>query len=327
MNKRVYRAITFMRRITMMKAFVYLLPVLLILNLGCETGNEARNQPEVYSLLGKPLHRMEFSAEQKARLDSNLAIAQIGYEENPTDPERIIWLGRRLAYLTRYNDAIEVYSKGIEMYPNYAKLYRHRGHRYISIRDFDSAIADLETAALLIANQPDEIEPDGAPNKYNIPTSTKNSNIWYHLGLAYYLKGDFENALRAYQKCMKFSTINDDMLCATSDWLYMTLRRLDREQEAQKALDPIHEEMQILENYSYHKRLLMYKGLLTPDSLIDAENGSDLDFATQGYGVANWYFYNGEKEKAKKIFEKVVAGSYWPAFGYIAAESDLMRME
>jgi hypothetical protein len=228
--------------------------------------------------------------------------------------------------LWRYRDAINVYSKGIALHPNYAKLYRHRGHRYITLREFDKAIADLEKAAKLIRGAPDEIEPDGAPNQYNIPTSTSHSNIWYHLGLAYYLKGDFKNALRCYQECMKFSKINDDMLCATSDWLYMTYRRLGRLDEAKKVLEPINENMKILENFSYHKRLLMYKGVLAPDSLLDTKNAADLDIATQGYGVGNWYLYNGQTGSAKEIFEKVSKGKYWAAFGYIAAEADLKRM-
>jgi len=213
------------------------------------------------------------------------------------------------------------------LHPNYAKLYRHRGHRYITVREFDKAIADLEKAAKLIQGVPDEIEPDGAPNQYNIPTSTSHSNIWYHRGLAYYLKGDFKNALRCYLECMKFSQTNDDMLCTTSDWLYMTYRRLGKADEAKKVLEPIQENMKILENFSYHKRLLMYKGLVAPDSLLDTKNATDLDIATQGYGVGNWYLYNGQTERAKEIFERVIKGKYWAAFGYIAAEADLKRRQ
>jgi hypothetical protein len=57
------------------------------------------------------------------------------------------------------------------------------------------------------------------------------------------------------------------------------------------------------------------------------ENGEELDIATQGYGVGNWYFYNGNIEQAKEIFQKVMEGTYWPAFGYIAAEADLARLQ
>lgn len=258
-------------------------------------------------------------------LDSNLAVAKADYDRDPNNADNIVWLGRRLAYLWRYKDAREVFSKGIAKFPNDARFYRHRGHRYISIREFDKAIEDLKKAAELVRGKPDEIEPDGQPNKFNIPTSTLQSNTWYHLGLAYYLKGDFRNALEAYLECMKVST-NPDMLCATSDWLYMTYHRLGREEEAKKVLSPITRDMKILENTAYHKRLLMYKGELPVDSLLNTNDASDLDIATQGYGVGNWYFYNGQKKKAKEIFKKVVDGTYWAAFGYIAAEVDLKIM-
>jgi tetratricopeptide (TPR) repeat protein len=192
------------------------------------------------------------------------------------------------------------------------------------VRELDRAAADFEKAAELIAGQPDEIEPDGLPNAQNIPTSTLQSNVWYHLGLAYYLKGDFERALPAYHECLKVST-NLDMLVATTHWLYMTLRRLGRDAEAEKVLAPIQAGMDILENGAYHRLLLLYKGELTPESL-KAGAEADLDPPTLGYGLGNWHLYNGRKDEAVAAFREVLAGNQWAAFGYIAAEADLKRL-
>jgi tetratricopeptide (TPR) repeat protein len=280
---------------------------------------------EATSILGKALYPIELSAEIRTALEANLSAAEAEYAKNPSSEEAVIWLGRRQAYLWRYRDAIDTYSKGLARHPKSFRLYRHRGHRYITVRELDSAVSDLERAAALIEGVPDEIEADGAPNKYGKPRSTSHSNIWYHLGLAYYLKGDFTNAVRAYQKCMEFST-NDDMRVATLDWLYMTYRRLGRDGAAKLLLDQVSEKMEILENDSYHRRLLMYKGVLRPEQLFDTANADDLTIATQGYGVGNWYFVEGNKAQAREIFEKVVQGRQWAAFGYIAAEVDLKRM-
>ena len=49
------------------------------------------------------------------------------------------------------------------------------------------------------------------------------------------------------------------------------------------------------------------------------------DTATHGYGIGNWHLYNGRKEEAKAMFETIVATSFWPAFGFIAAEAELSR--
>ena len=95
-------------------------------------------------------------------------------------------------------DAIAIFTKGIQQFPEDARMYRHRGHRFITLRQLDLAIDDFKKAAQLIEGKEDEMEPDGMPNPRGIPTSSLHSNIWYHLGLAYYLEGKFENSLEAY---------------------------------------------------------------------------------------------------------------------------------
>ena len=70
----------------------------------------------------------------------------------------------------------------------------------------------------------------------------------------------------------------------------------------------------------------MYKGLVSANALLDLENASDLDIATLGYGLGNWYLYNGNGSKACEVFERVTNGPYWPAFGFVASEVDLARL-
>lgn len=281
-------------------------------------------KPEATSLAGKPLYPIELA--NRPKLEGDLAQAEKDLAAKPNDPEAIIWVGRRLGYLWRFQDAIAMFSKGVVAHLNNPKMYRHRGHRYISTRQFDRAIADFEKAVSLIKGTPDEIEPDGAPNPTGKPRSTLHFNIWYHLGLAHYLKGDYQQAADAYVECMKVST-NDDSVTATSDWQWMTLMRLNRKAEAAKVLERITSKMEILENGSYHRRLLMYKGLEKPETLLDPTNADALTIATQGYGVGNWYFVTGNRGRAREIFEKVVASPSWSAFGYIAAEVDLQRLK
>ena len=285
-------------------------------------------QPAAYALDCHPLYPPPEPEASLQRKDSLLAVAQADYDKNPDQLDPIIWYGRRLAYLSRYDEAIQVYTKGLEQFPQSPELYRHRGHRYISTRRFDQAVADFEQAAQLAEGRPIEIEPDGLPNKLNIPLSTLQFNIYYHWGLAHYLKGEFERAAEIYEKCMTYST-NADLVTATTDWLYMTYRRLDREEEAAALLEAIHPGMDIIENESYLARLLLYKGEKKPEDLLDLDNEASearLDIVTQGYGVANWHFYNGRTQEAKAILEKLIATNYWSAFGYIAAEADLQRL-
>jgi len=267
----------------------------------------------------------QLSVETRRSLEAQLAQARADFQRDP-NANNSIWLGRRTAYLGRYKEAIGIYSDAIVKFPKDARLYRHRGHRFITLRCFDEAIADFQKAAKLIKGKPDEIEPDGMPNARNVPTSTLQSNIWYHYGLARYLKGDFGGALSAYREAEKVSK-NPDMLVATTHWLYMTLRRLGREAAAKKAVAGISDNLDIIENADYYKLIKLYQGKLKPEDLLKDINqtGNTLSSATVGYGVGNWFLYNGQRAEAERIFRQIVFGNQWASFGHIAAEAELGR--
>lgn len=282
------------------------------------------NHGQTVSLLGDTLFGPSEPSESAL---ANLAEAEAEYLAHPDDPDALIWFGRRLAYAGRNRAAINAYTEGIEKHPTDARIYRHRGHRYITLRMFDEAIADFEHASHLIEGKKDVVEPDGAPNAMNIPVSSLHTNIWYHLGLAYYLKNDMENARRGFQGCLDAST-NDDMAVAATHWLYMILRRLDRDEEAAAVLEPISADMEIIENMAYHNLALFYKGVLSEAELTGSNEGI-LDYMNVGiaYGLGNWYFYNGNLEKAEEIFQHITSTKDgWGGFGYIAAEADISRM-
>lgn len=281
--------------------------------------------PEARSLLGRPLFPPAIPDERRQRLEQNLEQARRDHRARPHDVETVIWLGRRTAYLGRFREAIDIYTRGIAEHPGDARLLRHRGHRYLSVRELDKAVADLTRAGEMVRGRADEGEPDGEPNALNIPTSTLQFNVWYHLGLAHYLRGDFEQALAAYRRCLEVSK-NPDSLVATTDWLYMTLRRLGRLDEAARVLLPITNDLKVIENDAYLNRLRLYKGEKTPEELL-GPRADAVDLATYGYGVGNWYLYNGQPAKARQVFEQVIAGPQWPAFGFIAAEAELARMK
>jgi len=283
---------------------------------------------EATSLAGEPLSRPTPSGATLTRMEQQLAEARRAWNRAPSDADSIIWLGRRTAYLGRFNEAITIYTDGIRQHPNDARLYRHRGHRFLSTRQLDRAIADFEHAYKLTKDRPDEVEPDGQPNARNIPTSTLKGNIRYHLGLAYYLSGRFDKALPLYQEDVAASAKNPDMLVATSHWLYMTLRRLGRTGEASKVLAPIRADMDIIENGAYHRLLLLYKGERTPADLLKnfTAEGS-LEDVTTAYGVGNWHLYSGRPDEAAAIFRRITsARAQWASFGYLSAEAELSRM-
>jgi len=282
----------------------------------------SETQPSgITSLLGRPLTAPAPTPEAEARMKAQLATAMTAWELNRDDADALIWVGRRAAYLGRYREAIDIFSDGIARHPADARMYRHRGHRYLTVREIDKAIADFEKAAGLIAGRPDQVEPDGQPNARNIPTSTLHSNIYYHLALGYYLKGDFGRAADTWAKA-RDAVRNADNLVAASHWMYLSLRRAGRTAEAEAVLLPISAGLEVIENGSYHQLLLMYKGERTAEEVLKAAGAGSSGLAVR-YGVSAWYLINNKRREATSLWASILEGPDWPSFGYLAAEAEV----
>ncbi|MEA1881316.1 MAG: tetratricopeptide repeat protein [Candidatus Marinimicrobia bacterium] len=260
------------------------------------------------------------SDKAKVIYETKLAEAKLNFSKDPR-ADNLIWLGRREAYLGNYEDAIEIYSKGIIKHPKDARFYRHRGHRYISSRCFDLAIKDFKKATRLTRGKPNEIEPDGLPNALGIPTSTLQGNIYYHLGLTYYIQGKYHKARYAYEKCLKLAE-NPDSYVAAANWLYVIYRHLELDRKGIDLLNTIRDDMDLIENHSYHTILKIHQGRVDPVALEnEITMDQSLNNTTLAFGLGNYYSINGNEEKAQDLFKMIVNGNQWPAFGFITAEA------
>ena len=298
---------------------VFILSISIIIS--CDSYQNSKDQLslnktiEAVTLLGDTLTSPEL---KEGKSFDQFKSAQLNYFDNQDDPESLIWYGRRIAYLGYFKEAIKIFTLGIETYPKDARFYRHRGHRYISTRQYDKAINDFEKAVILIDQTIDQIEPDGLPNSKNIPLSTLHGNIWYHLGLAYYLKNDMNNALKAFTN-RSVTHKYDDNIVSGGHWLYMINRRLNKIEESKAVVDQVNQEMNIIENMSYHQSCLFYKGLIEESELVIDEVAL--------YSLANWYVYEkNDTLKAKTYYEKLLSTGNPYSFAYIAGESDWSRL-
>ncbi len=286
--------------------------------------NDSSILPEVpegaqaVSVTGEPLFAPEPPESYLARFQQ----AKEMWEADSSNADNLIWYGRWAAYCGDYRESIRIFSEGIRLFPTDARMLRHRGHRYITIRDFNRAVDDFNRVAVMIAGTPDEIEPDGMPNALNIPVSTLHSNIYYHLGLARYLSGDVEGALEAWDSDMALA-VNDDMTVATMHWIFMALMDLGRTEEALARLETITEDMHVIENEAYHLLCLYYKG---ERSLVEmaGEDFSEVMGDAMLFGLGNWHLHRQGRDSAMVYFERMMDGGSWASFGYIAAEMKMM---
>jgi tetratricopeptide (TPR) repeat protein len=269
-------------------------------------------------LFGQPLTTPAPSPESEAKYQA----AKKDYEAHPGNADKLIWYGRRAAYTGNFQEAIRIFSDGAKKFPHDARILRHRGHRYITTRQFDKAVADFEKAYALIANKKDEIEPDGAPNARNIPLTTLGSNIRYHLGLAYYLKHDWKKAQRLYGEEVKLAD-NDDRRISADYWYYQILRRMGDDKKAAAFLKTVPEKPALIENETYWRALRLDKGEITEVEAMK-DGAKDPAGVAVAYGVANYHLISGDKAGAFQRMNAIVDDTAgWAGFGYIAAESDL----
>lgn len=281
-------------------------------------------KPVAFGFDGQALGPLTIPDDFRVEQEGHLEAARTAHEADPDDATSLVWIGRRLGYLGRYAEAIAAFTQGVERFPTDARFLRHRGHRHVSLRRLDQAIADLEAGVALVEGQPDQVEPDGLPNARNQPTSTLQTNLWYHLGLARYLARDWAAARDAYRACFELAG-NPDMQVAAAYWLVLSLERLGERDAAQEVVRGIASDLDIIENDDYHQLLLLFRGEVDAGALLARNESGTLGFSSAGYGVGAWHLVNGRTDAAYEVFRQVVAGPGWSAFGYLAAEAELAR--
>ena len=111
--------------------------------------------PELTTLLGRPVFA-------RADTDGAIARADTALAADPRSIELFLAAARARDVALQFHAAIEVYTRGLAIAPDDARLLRFRGHRYISTRRFDLAATDLRRAAAL------------APSSFD---------VLYHLGV------------------------------------------------------------------------------------------------------------------------------------------------
>jgi len=229
-----------------------------------------------------------------ARAESALAM-------QPKSVERIIELGIAQSGARQYREAIATFTRGVKVAPDNAMVYRWRGHRYLSVRELDRARADLERGLAL---------------------DSTNYGVLYHLGIVRFVTADFEGAAALFRRALPLAPEAGER-AGSIDWLWMSLSRAGRSQDAQDVLERDTDSLPV-EN-PYTRRLRLYRGLIGPEQVLAPADTSDIVVATLSYGVGNWYLLRGDSARAHEWFERSIHSGGWPAFGFIASEAELRR--
>jgi tetratricopeptide (TPR) repeat protein len=253
-------------------------------------------------LLQSVEYRSPAGVEYRSQRDTGaIARAESALAADPRNVDKLIALGVAQSGVRQYREAIATFTRGLGIAPNSGLLYRWRGHRYLSTRQFDKAMDDLGRGAKL---------------------DSTIYGIWYHLGIVRFVRRDFGGAVDAFTRALPMSPDSAERAGST-DWLWMSLSRAGRKAEAQALLDR-HPDTPNAGN-AYAQRLRLYRGEVSPDSVFTPADTSDIQIATLSYGIGNWYLVQGDREKARAWFERSVSSGGWPAFGFIMSEIELKK--
>jgi tetratricopeptide (TPR) repeat protein len=260
---------------------------------------------EVTSGLGRKLYALPD--------DDKVVAARNSLAEDPKNVERVLQLSKAEASRRQYREAVATTTLGLAFAPKSADLYLERGHRELGLREFKQAMNDLEQATKLA---PDMLDAH------------------YHLGLAHYFAGEFDAAAASFERARGLAKNNDSLIDCTN-WLYVSLRRAGKEQQAERALARITPEVKNTEPhlYFYLRLLHFYQGQLTADAVLPSPPAGpddlegELAFDTVSYGVGNWRVYHQQRADAIGLFRNVVKGEAWNAWGFIGSELELVRRD
>ena len=321
-----------MRRNVDLRASFSVVMLGLLTGLSCAPGSETTSdslpvapveyvepRPQGQTLLGTPLREPEWNPEVRARLEEDLAIAEAVFEVAPEREDSFIWLGRRYGYLTRWPEAIDVFTRGLEVHPESYKLYRFRGRHRARNRELDLAIEDYRRAAELIEGQQDSFEPDGIINARHQYLGTYKSNIHYYLGQTSYAVGDYETTLRGMERSIREPLgPSADRLVSTAFWRYLAHRKLGQHEEAQAVVDEVADDLELIENFTYYDSVLFFKGTRAAEELLP-----EADSLTK-FAIAMDQHFRGQQEQAETMWVEIVNAS---AQGFWPAEAELLFAE
>jgi Flp pilus assembly protein TadD len=249
-------------------------------------------------------YRSPAGVEYRSQADTGpIARAQAALTTDPKNVERYIQLGVAQSGARQFREAIETFTRGMAVAPNDPMLYRWRGHRHLSVREFDKAQADLTKGLAL---------------------DSTNYGILYHLGIVRFVRGDFVGAAQMFTRAQPRAPDAGE-LAGSTDWLWMSLMRAGRKAEAEAMLARRPDSLPV--DNAYARRLKLYRGEIGPDAVITPADTADVQAATLAYGLGNWYLVRGDTAQAKSYFERSVKSGGWPAFGFIVSEVELKRLK
>ncbi len=255
-------------------------------------------------------------------------------------PELFEYIGRLKGYRGDFTGAISTFTAGIGHHPADPRLYRHRGHRHLNLRQLTEARQDfrrslermdgfadsrelgqervLEQLEQLVLGGP-AVTADGG---YSASLPFK---VHYHLALTEHFLGDDTEAVRQFEAALQDADTTD-LHVAVANWLVVLYGYTGQQERAAELLQGISFTGQAGVNRFYQELLRLYRGELSAEDLLERASSEPRELATSGYGLASWLLFQGRQQQAVELLQRVIREGDAAAFGTIAAEIRLQNL-
>ena len=229
-------------------------------------------------------------------------------EDDPKNPDLWYSLGVSLSDEKGFDEGIDAFSQGIAYSPFNASLYFARGRKYIGLQRFWRSISDLTLAIRL------------DPDKWS---------HWYYRAVCYNLNKCYEESIYDLHQCLRLT--EEEEHYPLVDWLFHNYVDMGEMEKAKAVLDLIDADVvPPTMDYGYRRQVLLYKGIISPEELIDLEDikknslvkdnvpgRMELETTSITIGHYVYYTYIGDTEKANEALLKITTFEPSAAFAYL----------
>ncbi|MCC3859636.1 hypothetical protein [Pseudemcibacter aquimaris] len=166
---------------------------------------------------GVPYREKDMGPNSQDWFEGDLETANIVFASSPLEESSYSWRGRREGFMGNYAKAVDIFTQGLELYPESYALYRYRGYHLVRNYQFEEGLIDLRRAEELIDGVDVTPEQEGIPGKSNYSPSTFKRNIYFYIAQSSMATGDYATVIDYMDKSYEANMLRDkdDFLVST----------------------------------------------------------------------------------------------------------------
>ncbi|MDG1996204.1 MAG: hypothetical protein P8J14_06910, partial [Emcibacteraceae bacterium] len=149
---------------------------------------------------GVAYRQKDMGANSQDWFNGDLAASKVVFASSPLEESSYSWRGRREGFMGNYAKAVDIFTQGLELFPESYALYRYRGYHLVRNYQYEEGLIDLRRAEELIDSVDVSPIQDGIPGRSNFSPSTFKRNIYFYITQSSMATGDYNTVIEYMDK-------------------------------------------------------------------------------------------------------------------------------